>query len=292
MSNTTKIDHLSLITTPIYLWKGKDKLISQGTGFYYSFEKDNLKVLCLVTNYHVLTGWTPEQKKEPKGDNIAFHFHKSDTNTGDVKVCRISLKSPNGKPIWISDPKYPNADYALIPLVAKWYEGCHVNAINKKWTESKMKIRPSSNITLIGYPYGFYDKKNILPIWKTGNVASEPSIDFDGNPLFLIDVSAFPGMSGSPVFGISYGMYETEEGNTSVGGSRKFLGIYSSMQMLTQKKLLEEIKSVKNAINRISRELKKMEKTNKKNQLTIAILSIVGSVGLTLLVEHFILRIL
>jgi len=54
----------------------------------------------------------------------------------------------------------------------------------------------------------------------------------------------------------------------------------------------KEQKSVKNAINRISTELKKIEKTNKKNQMIIAIFSIGGSVGLTLLFEHFILKIL
>ncbi len=48
-------------------------------------------------------------------------------------------------------------------------------------------------------------------------------------------------MSGSPVFAISYGMYETEEGNTTVGGIRKFLGIYASMQMVGKEKYLEEI---------------------------------------------------
>lgn len=242
MSQQNSIDHLSLSTTPIFLWKGKE-LVSQGTGFYYLYEKENLKILCLVTNYHVLTGWAPHEQKPPKGDSIAFHFHKSLDNPGDVKVVRLSLNAPNGKPVWISDPKFPDADYALVPIPVSLYQGCQIRGISEQWAKSNMKIRPTSNITLIGYPYGFYDKKNSLPIWKTGNVASEPSLDFNGNPLFLVDVSAFPGMSGSPVFGISYGMYETEDGATSVGGAKKFLGIYSSMEMFKEKKFLEEIKT-------------------------------------------------
>lgn len=242
MSEQNNIDHLSLSTTPIFL-RNKDELISQGTGFYFVYEKENLKIVCLVTNYHVLTSWLPQEKQEPKGDNIAFHFHKSTTTPGDIKVVRISLKSPNGKPIWITDPKFPDADYALIPLPIHIYKDCQINGISESWAKSNLKIRPTSNITLIGYPYGFYDKKKSLPIWKTGHVASEPTIDFDDKPLFLVDVSAFPGMSGSPVFGISYGMYETEDGATSVGGTRKFLGIYSSMQMLKEKKFLEEIEN-------------------------------------------------
>ncbi len=53
----------------------------------------------------------------------------------------------------------------------------------------------------------------------------------------------------------------------------------------------KEQKSIKKAINRISRELKKIEKINKKNQMIIAVLSIGGSVGLTLFVEHIIIKI-
>jgi len=106
-----------------------------------------------------------------------------------------------------------------------------------------MKVRRTSTITLIGYPYGYYDKKNWLPVWKTGSIASEPDVDFEGKPLFLVDVSAFPGMSGSPAFAIAYGAYETIEGPTTVGHVEKFLGIYASMQMLKQEKYLEEITS-------------------------------------------------
>ena len=85
----------------------------------------------------------------------------------------------------------------------------------------------------------------MLPIWKTGNVASEPEVDFEGNPCFLIDVSAFPGMSGSPVFAISpHGVYEIKNGSIKMGRNLKtFLGIYSSMQMLGKKKYFEEIAS-------------------------------------------------
>jgi len=58
----------------------------------------------------------------------------------------------------------------------------------------------------------------------------------------LIDVSAFPGMSGSPVFAIANGMYEMAEGNSVTPGMvRQFIGIYASMQMVSKNKYLEEI---------------------------------------------------
>jgi len=239
-NNQLNVDHISLSTTPIFLWKGQ-KLVSQGTGFYYRYKSEKLSFTNLITSYHVLTGHRPLEDIEDQGDNIAFHFHRSATNTGDIKVVRISLHTPNGKPIWLTNTTNPEADVAIIPIPTDFYQNCQVYAFSAEWTESPLLVRPTTNVTLIGYPHGFYDKKNSLPIWKTGSVASEPEVDFDGKPLFLVDVSAFPGISGSPVFGISYGTYETKEG-TAVGAARKLLGIFSDMEMLETKKSIEKIK--------------------------------------------------
>ena len=237
------VEHLSMITTPVILLKGREE-VSQGTGFYYGLQ-DSAQgtILFLVTNYHVLTGCSPKETKPPKGDNIIFYLHKGADNLGDVKQIRFPLFTKDGKPIWLSSAEFPHADVAVIPLVSSLYSDAKVFGISEDWTGSDIKVRPTSTITLIGYPYGYYDKRNWLPIWKTGSIASEPDVDFEGEPLFLIDISAFPGMSGSPAFAIAYGAYETVEGPTTVGHVQKFLGIYASMQMLKEAKYLEEITS-------------------------------------------------
>lgn len=235
------IEHLSMITTPVILLKG-DKVVSQGTGFYYE-QKGSAQdvILFLVTNYHVLTGYSPKETNPPKGDNIIFYFHKDVKNPGDVKQIRFPLFTKNGKAIWLRSKEFPHADIAIIPLAASLYDDVIVSVISEDWTKGDIKVRPTSTITLIGYPYGYYDKKNWLPVWKTGSIASEPDVDFEGKPLFLVDISAFPGMSGSPAFAIAYGAYETIAGPTTVGHVQKFLGIYASMQMLKEEKYLEEI---------------------------------------------------
>jgi len=237
------IEHLSMITTPVILLKGNE-MVSQGTGFYYGLQDSSQgTVLFLVTNYHVLTGYPPKETKPPKGDNIIFYLHKDAENPGDVKQIRFPLFTKNGKPIWLSSKEFPHADVAVIPLVASLYGDVKVFGISEDWTGGNIKVRPTSTITLIGYPYGYYDKKNWLPVWKTGSIASEPVVDFEGKPLFLVDISAFPGMSGSPAFAIAYGAYETIAGPTTVGHVQKFLGIYASRQMLKEEKYLEEILS-------------------------------------------------
>lgn len=73
------IDHISLCTTPVYLYDN-DKLKSQGTGFYYVHKDSDLQALFLVTNHHVLTGSAPDKKKAPIGNNIVFQFHISEKN--------------------------------------------------------------------------------------------------------------------------------------------------------------------------------------------------------------------
>jgi len=237
----SKVDHISLSTTPVFLYKN-EQVVSQGTGFFYARQDTNKStVLFLVTNYHVLTGFSPAEAKVPIGDNIAFQFHLSDIETGNVKTIRFPLFTKNSKPVWIQSVSFPKADLAIIPIIASLYQECKVSCISSEWGKGNLKIRPTTLVTLVGYPYGYYDRENALPIWKTGSVASEPKVDFEGKPLFLVDVSAFPGMSGSPVFAISYGMYETEKGDTRVGGIRKFLGVYASMEMRKKEKYLEEI---------------------------------------------------
>lgn len=237
------IEHLSMITTPVILLKG-NKMVSQGTGFYYGLKDSSQStILFLVTNYHVLTGYSPKESKPPKGDYITFYFHKDAQNPGDVKEIKLPLFTKNGKPIWLTSKEFPQADIAIIPLTASLYDDVKVSVISEDWAQSDIKVRPTSTITLIGYPYGYYDKKNQLPVWKTGSIASEPDVDFEGKPLFLVDISAFPGMSGSPAFAIASGAYETIEGATTIGHIQKFLGIYASRQMLKEEKYLEEITS-------------------------------------------------
>ena len=239
-ANAQAVEHVSLITTPIILLK-KEKVISRGTGFYYILEDSDKHIVFLVTNYHVLTGNSPSSSEPPKGDNIKFYFHKDPNNPGDVKEIRIPLYTKENNKIWISSSDYPDADVAAIPMSSAFTKGVSIYGISEKWTESNLKIRPSSTITLTGYPYGFFDTKNWLPIWKTGTIATEPNYDFEGKPLMLIDISAFPGMSGSPAFAIANGAYQTIKGPTTFGQVRMFLGIYASMQMVTEAKYLEEL---------------------------------------------------
>ena len=65
--------------------------------------------------------------------------------------------------------------------------------------DNSVDVEVASDIIVLGYPRGFYDKINLFPIVKSGIVASRWGVGFEGNPYFLIDSKLFPGSSGSVV---------------------------------------------------------------------------------------------
>lgn len=80
----------------------------------------------------------------------------------------------------------------------------------------------SAPILFVGFPNGMFDEKHYLPIVRRGYVATSPDLDFNGDPIFLIDASVFPGSSGSPVFTV---------GDNLIGGTPalKLLGVISAV---------------------------------------------------------------
>jgi hypothetical protein len=50
-------------------------------------------------------------------------------------------------------------------------------------------------MSLAGFPFGLAGAGS-LAIWATGFIATEPEIDYNNQPTFLIDCLARPGQSG------------------------------------------------------------------------------------------------
>jgi hypothetical protein len=81
-------------------------------------------------------------------------------------------------------------------------------------------------VTFIGYPDGRYDAVNMTPIARRGWTATPMSLDYNGEPTFLIDASVFEGSSGSPVFLLNVGGYTNRYGGLIFDGPPiVFLGI-------------------------------------------------------------------
>jgi S1-C subfamily serine protease len=61
-------------------------------------------------------------------------------------------------------------------------------------------VNAFASVAFVGYPIGLYDSVHQTPIVRRGTTATPVGLDFNGQPVFLIDASVFPGSSGSPVF--------------------------------------------------------------------------------------------
>lgn len=227
------VEFASLMTTPVYLINGS-KQVSQGTGFFFGIKNPAgvIDTVFLVTNYHVVTGNTPGSTASAQGDRVVFYLHKDAGEPSAVKQVALPLYSTAGAPLWEQSTEHPDADVILLPLPKSAFEGIAMYVFVEDHTRTDIRIRPTSGATLLGYPYGFSDTTNRLPVWKTGHVASEPQVDFQGKPAFLVDVSAFPGMSGSPVLAVANGIYEDEQEVMRTGKVLRLLGVFSAMPVI------------------------------------------------------------
>lgn len=228
------VEAASLMTTPVYLFQGS-RQISQGTGFFFGVPNaaNVIDSVFLVTNYHVITGNSPNTTLSAKGDRIVFYIHEDQANPSQVKQIVLPLYSTAGTPLWEQSEEHPEADLVLVPMPPATYENIKIFVFTEGHTRGRITVRPTSPATLLGYPYGFSDTVNRLPVWKTGHIASEPHMDFQGKPAFLVDVSAFPGMSGSPVLAVANGVYEDDQGQWVTGkGFTRLLGVFSAMPVI------------------------------------------------------------
>jgi hypothetical protein len=231
------VEPASLMTTPVFLMNGRQP-VQQGTGFFFASTKADgtPDTVFLVTNYHVVTGRPPLSKQTGIGDRVQFLIHEDRNDLARVRHLELPLYDAIQRPLWITSETAPGADVVLLPVPPAAYEGVSLFVFTEAHTHGDIKMRPTSGATLLGYPYGFADTAHDLPVWKTGHIASEPSVDFDNKPVFLVDVSAFPGMSGSPVLAVANGIYENEDGQMRSGRVLKLLGIFSAMPVVRETK--------------------------------------------------------
>lgn len=82
------------------------------------------------------------------------------------------------------------------------------------------------DIVMVGYPNGIWDEHNNQPVIRKGVTSTDPALNWNNKPVFLIDAACFPGSSGSPVFLYNPLGTQSKSGSYQMGKSLfKFLGI-------------------------------------------------------------------
>jgi S1-C subfamily serine protease len=160
------------------------------TGFFF-LDRDRLY---LVTNKHVICG---EELKEPKISHFKIVLHIDASNSTKNEEVEIELFNKDGTQKWLEHSD-TNVDIILIPvdLSAKYI----VSPLNRSFiTDATNIVTLFEKILVVGYPFGWYDEINNLPIVRVGHLSSPFKVSFKGNPWMIGDVITHPGMSGAPV---------------------------------------------------------------------------------------------
>lgn len=228
MSNgrTITIDLLS--TTSLFLEILHDNYImGAATGFVVSFNNNYF----LVTNWHVVSGRDPKTNQAYfQGGIIPTHLninHHSSARLGAWVKKTENLLNPDNSHRWLEHQQGRNIDVILLPLQQIDNE-IQVHPLDLNLANTDMVAQPAMPVSIIGYPLGIATGGN-FPIWKTGHIASDPDLDYNNLPVFLIDATTRGGMSGSPVVLRLSSGYSTRGGSWILGGGARtlFLGVYS-----------------------------------------------------------------
>ncbi len=235
------LDPLSLTSILIEPYFNETKL-SSATGFIVEKEFRHY----LVTNWHVVTGINPltrdsmhKQCGLPNFLKISYPLNSIHHNTIEWFSIKVPLYESDEinekKRNWIEHPNGREVDVILLPLQTDQkihLEGqqrhIQIHNLDMKLALVDMIPIPAMPVSIVGFLLG---KKagGVLPIWVTGFIASEPSVDIDEMPVLYVNATGRSGLSGAPVFLRLSGGFATSDGKFIIGGGyhTKFIGINS-----------------------------------------------------------------
>lgn len=204
--------------------------LGTGTAFVAQHRARNY----LVTNYHIIAGRDPRTGQPlhssgatPDLLKVAFrlgpHNDRLEWQGRDVQVL-----GKGGEALWFEHPVHGRTvDIVALPLEPD--ADVVLNPFPIGGDVPELLARPSSDVNIVGFPFG-QTAGGAFAIWSRGSIASEPEVDLDNLPKFLVDSRTRPGQSGSPVIIHSPGgMTSFANGTARVAATpiTNLLGVYS-----------------------------------------------------------------
>lgn len=213
-----RIDDLSKCSLFIEL-AAKGNKIANATGSIILHKQNPY----LITNRHVVTFIDPQGAR---ANELTINYHSTKGLGSWIKKIE-PLYDSNGNYRWIEHPDGNSIDVIALPLRSNDSD-IRIFFFDLSLAQADMLAAPSMPVSIIGFPFGL-TMAGGWPIWKTGHIASDPDLDYDQKPSFIIDATTRPGMSGSPVVLRSYTSYVSKNGIYNVDGKThtRFMGVYS-----------------------------------------------------------------
>ncbi len=170
----------------------------KATGFFY-IQKGRFY---LITNRHVII----DEEKGIYGDSVRFYVHLNKEKPDDVKYLTVRLYGEDKKPLWLehtANIKNSIIDVIAIPIhdeIIDYHDSIEFWSEKNQPLEGVGYLNSFINLSYVGYPLGFFDEINKLPLKRSGTPSSLYGIEFRKKQRFLLDVISHPGASGSPVY--------------------------------------------------------------------------------------------
>lgn len=225
------VEH-ALVRNTVHIAAGanQQQLNSIGTGFFYkvTHPATNLARVLILTNKHVVRdaeivhfvlSSAPavsdlDAQHQPKGrvehpiywpltGNLILH------PAPEIDLCAIDITIPYGQIL------QSGRQLRSMCLDATWL-------LNP---QDRSNLRDIEQVLVIGYPNGLWDTHNNMPIARRGSTATHALAHYAGKRDFLVDVAAFHGSSGSPVFTYEAPMFRQSDGSYTPGTKVNFVGI-------------------------------------------------------------------
>ena len=190
----------------------------------------------LVTNRHVVLGCALDTDQRNLGGWICANklsiLHNKHGHLGEWLWVTEDLFDDHQKKLWFEHPQLAGAaDLVALPLTHT--DSVQFYPLDIALRNTDVFLTPGDTVSIVGFPFGQAQGAG-LAIWKTGTVASDLDVNFSGRPMFLVDTTSRPGMSGSPVYAVRSGAYRSSDARlkmTVSGTATRFLGVYSEQNV-------------------------------------------------------------
>ena len=205
-----------------------DQPLSTATGFVAKINE----AAFLITNWHVATGRRPDTgailSSTGGVPNRITVLHNRSGALGSWVPVVEALYDTNGEPRWLEHPTH-GRQVDVVALELSELANADIYPYDPSSEGPGVALGVTRPLSIVGFPFGVTGG-GALGVWVQGTVATEPTIDFDNRPCFLIDSWTRPGQSGSPVlFYSDGGTVAMADGSTAVfaGPIEQFVGVYS-----------------------------------------------------------------
>jgi hypothetical protein len=212
---------------------GAQQFEVRGTGFFVYYPDPRLGTdrgfVYLVTNRHVAMCWN-ESGQPMQVENISLTLNRKQAVGGNL--AQEGFLNPFGNVPWYV-PADGSVDLAVFPIAPNQDQFDYVTLPISMFVTDDLvkqeKITDGDPVLFAGFFYQFPGRRRMEPIIRQGNIAMMPEDKVPflsmAEKVYLADLHAFGGNSGSPVFVNLAGFHN---GSLMVGLDYRLLGVINA----------------------------------------------------------------